>query len=90
MNHTEGLTKEELEKDEVLLDSVMFRIIKISENADRLSEDFKAKNNSIPWRDMKGMGNRIVHEYGSVKISVVYDTIVVSLPALIDCLKNLI
>ena len=61
--HTEKLSKEQLEEDEVLADSVMFRLIQVSENSDKLTADFKVQHRSIPWRAMKGMRNRIVHEY---------------------------
>lgn len=73
--NTQELTLGELESNEILVDSVMFRLIQIAENADKLTEDFKACYDRIPWRAMKGMRNRIVHEYGNVKMTVVYDTV---------------
>lgn len=64
--HTENISKDELEENEILVDSVMFRLIQISENANKLSDEFKQNHTSIPWRAIKGMRNKIVHEYGSV------------------------
>ena len=75
IKHTNGLTLEELEANEILLDSVMFRLIQISENSDKLTDDFKASFSNIPWRAIKGLRNRIVHEYGNVNLTVVYDTV---------------
>ena len=89
IDHTKHLTLEELEKDEVLLDSVMFRLIQISENSDKLTDDFKSSYNKIPWRAMKGMRNRIVHEYGNVDMSVVYVTITEDVPELLMELEKL-
>ena len=83
------MTQTELENDEVLIDSVMFRLIQISENSDKLSEDFKNQHDSIPWRALKGMRNRIVHEYGNVDLSVVYDTVKNDIPELIKKLKEI-
>ncbi|MCD8040002.1 MAG: DUF86 domain-containing protein [Clostridia bacterium] len=80
--HTGGLTQLQLAQNEVLLDSVMFRLIQISENSDKLTADFKARYNTIPWRAIKGMRNRIVHEYGDVDISVIYDMVNKDLPVL--------
>ena len=73
--HTSGITREGLERDEVLADSMMFRLIQISENADRLSDGFKATRPHIPWRAVKGLRNRIVHDYGEIDMTVIYDTI---------------
>ncbi|PXX80021.1 DUF86 domain-containing protein [Dielma fastidiosa] len=88
IEHTEGLTQSELEDNELLTDSVMFRLIQISENADRLTDNFKNQT-SIPWRAVKGMRNRIVHEYGDVDLTVVYDTVHEDLPELLHELNKI-
>ena len=67
----------------------MFRLIQVSENSDKLSEEFKSMYSDVPWRAMKGMRNRIVHEYGNVDLSVVYDTIKNDIPELVQKLKKL-
>lgn len=90
IEHTKGLNLAELEENEVLVDSVMFRLIQVSENADRLTEDFKVYHSNILWRAMKGMRNRIVHEYGNVDLSVVYDTVVSDIPELLDELEEIV
>ncbi len=87
--HTEGLTKEEFSDNDILIDSVLFRLIQISENSDRLTETFRLYNDEIPWHAMKGMRNRIVHEYGAVDLSIIYDTVRQDLPKLLADLKNL-
>ncbi len=88
--HTVGLSQEQFEEQEVLLDSVMFRLIQVSENSDKLSENFKRLHSDIPWRAMKGLRNRIVHEYGAVDFSVVYDTVKEDIPELLRTLEALL
>lgn len=87
MKHTNGLTPEELDSNEILLDSVMFRLIQISENSDKLTADFKVYHSNIPWRAIKGLRNRIVHEYGNVDLTVVYDTVKNDIPQLHEELR---
>ena len=89
LSHTEGITEEQLQANEVLLDSVMFRLIQVSENSDKLTDAFKASHAEIPWRAMKGLRNRIVHEYGNVDLSVVYDTVKTDIPALLDLITKI-
>lgn len=89
LEHTEGLSQIELENIEILVDSVMFRLIQVSENSDKLTESFKSEHSSVPWRAMKGLRNRIVHEYGNVDLSIVYDTINNDIPSLLCELKEL-
>ncbi len=87
--HTQKLTQQELESNEILVDSVMFRLIQIAENSDKLTDEFKAYYGTISWRAMKGMRNRIVHDYGRVDLSVVYETVNKDLPELLGELKEI-
>lgn len=87
--HTEKLTQQELESNEILVDSVMFRLIQVSENTDKLTDDFKLYYSAIPWRAVKGMRNRIVHDYGNVDLSVVYDTVANDIPQLLKEFENI-
>ncbi len=89
IEHTSELTQNELENNEVLVDSVMFRLIQVSENSDKLTDNFKEGHADIPWRAMKGMRNRIVHEYGNVDLAVVYDTIKNDIPKLLCHLESI-
>ena len=89
LEHTDNLTQNELEDNQILVDSVMFRLIQVAENSDKLTEDFKESCISVPWRAMKGMRNRIVHEYGNVDLSVIYDTIKNDIPELLRKLEKL-
>lgn len=75
LEHMNGVTKEQLEADPVLQDSMMLRLVQISENAKNLTEDFRERNAQIPWTDIYGLRNRIVHDYGNVDLQIVYDTL---------------
>ena len=88
IEHTQGLTKEDIEINELLLDSIMFRIIQISENSNKLTDEFKENNKSIPWVSLKGMRNRIVHDYGEVDYSIIIDTVLVDIPEVYELIKN--
>lgn len=73
--HMHNIDLEELNANEVLLDSMLFRMIQISENAKRLSDEYKQKKKNIPWNALYGLRNRIVHDYGNVDLNVVYETL---------------
>lgn len=89
IDHTAGKTKAEVESDELLVDSILFRIIQISENNGKLSEQFKAAHGEVPWIAIKGMRNRIVHDYGYMDLSVVYDTVMHGIPEMYALLKKI-
>ena len=88
--NTEGISLEALEDNEVLCDSVLFRLIQISENSGKLTEDFKQAHREIPWHAIKGMRNKIVHEYGDVEFDVVHQTITEDIPEICSLLESMI
>ena len=89
IDHTQGKTQAEIEANPLLIDSVHFRLIQISENTDRLSKEFKETHTHLPWRAIKGMRNLIVHDYGTVDLTIVCDTVFNSVPELYKELKSL-
>ncbi|MDE7337571.1 MAG: DUF86 domain-containing protein [Clostridia bacterium] len=89
IQHASGKTKDEIDENEVLLDSIMFRIIQIAENNNKLSADFKEKHSEIPWMSIKGMRNRIVHEYGEVNTYIVYDVVSNGIPDMYEKLVKI-
>ena len=86
--HMDGVSYEEFIDDEVLNNCICFKMIQISENAARLPSDLKSNTPSIPWIQMTGLRNRIVHEYGNVDMTILYDTVTKDLAQLLEVLKN--
>ena len=85
--HMKNVDIEELNANEVLLDSMLFRMIQISENARKLTEEFKQTRENIPWSALYGLRNRIVHDYGNVDLNIVYETLKVDIPDLLELLE---
>lgn len=66
VTHMKNVDIEELNANEVLLDSMLFRMIQISENAKKLSDEYKLHIGNVPRNAIYGLRNRIVHDYGNV------------------------
>lgn len=75
LRNTDGLTLDQMKDNEMLMDSVMFRFIQIAEAAQSLTPAFKEINSSLPWHEVYGIRNRIVHAYDVVRADIVYETI---------------
>ena len=71
IRHMEGVDEQGLNASEILLDSMLFRMIQISENAKKLSDEYKASRGGISWEAISGLRNRIVHDYGNVDLKIV-------------------
>ncbi len=66
----------------------MFRLIQISENSRRLSDSYRESRTNIPWTAMFGLRNRIVHDYGSVDLRIVFNTLKNDVPELLQLIES--
>jgi uncharacterized protein with HEPN domain len=81
-NYTRGATKKRFLDDGMMHDSVYFQIQIIGEASNNLSEDFLEKHPDIPWSQIIGMRNRIVHAYFQIDIEVAWDIVKKDIPIL--------
>ena len=86
--HMKDVDLQELNDNEILLDSMLFRMIQISENAKRLSEEYKEDRSDLPWNELTGLRNRIVHDYGNIDLNIVFQTLKYDIPELIEQLRR--
>ena len=80
----------ELTSNPLLLDSMSFRLIQIAESISHVSDELKKAHRDIPWIDIKGLRNRLVHDYGNVNYSFVYIAVKEDIPELKKQLERLI
>ena len=66
---------EQFISDDQLIDAVMFRLVQMIENVKNISPNFKENHPQIPWGNIMGFRNGIVHEYGETNYLTVYETI---------------
>lgn len=85
--YTNGLTFDQFAMDERTLDAVARNFEIIGEAANRLSDDYKIRNDGINWNQIRGFRNRIVHDYFGIDQSIVWQIIEVYLPKLDSTLR---
>lgn len=87
LSFVRGRRREDLETD-VMLRLALTRAIEIvGEAAARVSEQGRAEIPDLPWQQVVGMRNRLVHAYFDVNLDILWDTVHRALPPLIDKLK---
>lgn len=72
--------------------AVVMSLIIIGEAATKLMDDhadFVQAQPRIPWRNMRGMRNRIAHGYFDIDLELVWETVATALPALLQQLQGL-
>jgi len=66
----------------MMQDAVMRQIEIIGEASNSVSDDFQEKNPELPWLQMRGIRNKIIHDYRGINLQVIWDTVKNDLPAL--------
>ena len=80
--YTKGLSFKEFCKKKIAIDAVVRNFEIIGEAAKNIPASIKTGHKEIPWKEMAGMRNKIIHEYFGVDLEIIWKTIRQSLPTL--------
>jgi uncharacterized protein with HEPN domain len=62
-------------------DAVVRNLEIVGEAAKRVSPDLRKQAPGVPWREMAGMRDKLVHDYFGVDLDLVWDVVAAELPA---------
>ena len=74
--------EQEFLKSRLIQDAVIRNFEIIGEAAKRLSEPFRSQNENVPWRQVAGFRDILIHEYFGVSLKLVWQTVLTDLPIL--------
>lgn len=70
----EGHTREDFDTNQMLVRAISMSIGIIGEAASRVSPDLQKSYPEIPWPQITGMRNRIIHAYFEVNLDILWET----------------
>ena len=88
----EGMSRADFLNDKRTQQAVVMSLIVLGEAATKVMDrypEFANTHPQIPWRNMRGMRNRIAHGYFDIDQDVVWDTVQTALPPLRVALQGL-
>jgi uncharacterized protein with HEPN domain len=71
-------------------DAVIRRLEVLGEAAGRVSAERRNAFPEVPWQEIIGMRNVMIHQYDSVDLRIVWDTLQTDLPRLIEALEDVL
>lgn len=86
-NYTGKLLFEDFTSNFMVIEACLYNIQIIGEAVTQLPEDIKNNHPQIPWSLIKGMRNRLIHEYFGTDLPIVWNVIKNDLPAIKEDLK---
>lgn len=81
---------EEIKENYLLSDTIQFEFEKLYEDMSRLSVLFKTEHPEFPFNKLRAIRNRVAHDYESVIIEILVDSVKKDLPILNEEIQQLI
>ncbi len=75
IEYTEPIQRNDLNKDEKLALALVRLLEIIGEAAKAISSDFRRNNPQIPWREIAGTRDRLIHGYYDIDLDIVWQIV---------------
>lgn len=89
-HYVQGFNYETFMRSRLVQDGVIRQLEIIGEASKNLSKTTRNNSQEVPWRDMAGMRDVLIHQYFGVDLSAVWGTVKQDMPELKKCLAKLI
>jgi uncharacterized protein with HEPN domain len=90
ISHINSRKREDLDRDRLLLNGVIRELEILGEAAAQITAETRLRHPSLPWREMIGMRNRLIHAYFDVDHQTVWLVVKNHLPALVIDLQSIL
>ena len=85
-----GNDYEMFQKNSIYKNAISMCVLQIGELSGSLTEVFKSVYHEMPWREIKGLRNFVVHEYGNLDIAELWNTVQEDIPVLQSYCKKIL
>ena len=90
LSFVQGRTRGDLDEDEMLVFALTKAVEIVGEAANQVSSSTRDELSGIPWADVVGMRNRLVHVYFDIDLDVLWQTVAEDLPTLIELIEPIV
>jgi uncharacterized protein with HEPN domain len=82
LSFIQGKIRPDLDQERMLVLSLIRELEIIGEAASKISPETRSQTSTVPWQDITGMRNRLIHAYFDVDLDSVWSTVTKDLPVL--------
>lgn len=88
--HTQGYDFDDFKGDDKTIDSVLRNLEIIGEATRQIPREIKERYVKLPWKEMQGMRNIVIHEYHGVNLKIIWQTVTGDLPSIVPLLTKIL
>lgn len=89
LKYTNNISYDEFRKNSMMVEACVFNLSQIGELVNRLTADYMTKYPEIPWLKMRGLRNRIVHDYEGINLVLIWEIIDIDIKTLRETILKL-
>jgi len=90
VEYTDSIQRDDLDKDEKLALALVRLLEIVGEAAKAVSPDFRRKHPQIPWREIAGTRDRLIHGYYDIDFDIVWQIVSDDIPPLITAIEDIL
>ena len=88
--YVKDVAEHEFESNHEKQDAVIRRLEIIGEAVNKIPDQVRKRYPKVPWRQVAGLRDVVIHEYFGVSASLIYRTVTLELVELKDSIKKMI
>ena len=89
-SYTTGMTYPAFRDNQLVIDAVVRNLEVIGEAANHVPAEVQLRFPDLPWAEMRGIRNLLIHEYFGVSVEIVWKTVRENLPSIVPGLQELL
>lgn len=90
LSFSNGIERQTLESERMRSLAIVRCLEIVGEAASQVSPETRAELDSIPWRAVVGMRNRLIHAYFDIDLDILWNTVTLDVPRLVDLLNDVL
>lgn len=90
MGYVQDTDYESFENNKMMVEACVFNLSQIGEMANKLNAEFIIMHADIPWNKIRGLRNRIIHDYEGINLKLIWEIISVDIGRLRKQLMGLV
>ncbi|WP_298439717.1 DUF86 domain-containing protein [Geobacter sp.] len=89
VEYTQGMDYERFRAARMVQDAVIRQFEVVGEATKNLSAGFRERHDSMPWKDLAGFRDKLIHQYFGVDLAMVWRSVMDDVPLLLEGLTGI-